>query len=73
VRLIKTIADSASLDNNNPIYQQNLLKLRRLAFQSGGVSGKGLRPIVWKILLEVWPLDPLRWDDQINSNSETYI
>ena len=33
---------------------------------------KGLRPLVWRLLLNYLPLDATEWDDTLRSNHESY-
>lgn len=33
---------------------------------------KGLRPIIWKILLNYLPLDTEKWKDHINKSKDIY-
>ena len=34
---------------------------------------KGLRPLVWRILLNYLPLDATQWDDTLRQNHESYL
>lgn len=49
-----------------------MLKLRQLCFQKDGVNLEGIRPIIWRILLNAWSMDPNKWDDQMETNYKEY-
>mmetsp|Transcript_6830 Transcript_6830/g.11025 ORF Transcript_6830/g.11025 Transcript_6830/m.11025 type:complete len:185 (-) Transcript_6830:724-1278(-) len=50
----------------------NLKKLCQLSFAKGGIPDGGLRPIIWRILLDSLPLDPGQWDAALIKNFDTY-
>ena len=50
----------------------NLTELESLAFMGITDEIKGLRPLVWRILLNYLPLDATQWDDTLRSNHANY-
>lgn len=51
----------------------NMKKLKYLVF-NGGIPDdvNGLRPIIWRIMLGMWPADTSQWVDILRSQRETY-
>lgn len=50
----------------------NIDSLRKLSFTGVPPEVRGLRPMVWKLLLGCLPTDPTTWDDFIRTNFQTY-
>lgn len=50
----------------------NLQELQSLAFNGVSDEVKGLRPIVWRILLNYLPLDAKQWDDVLQQSHASY-
>jgi len=50
----------------------DLKKLQRLAFKGIPDEIKGLRPIVWKVLLNHLPLQTALWEDHLEKSHKTY-
>ena len=46
--------------------------LERLSFNGITDEVKGLRPLIWRILLNYLPEDSSQWDDTLRSNKEAY-
>lgn len=46
--------------------------LESLAFHGITDEVKGLRPLVWRILLNYLPLDASQWDETLRNNHESY-
>jgi hypothetical protein len=48
-------------------------KLRKVVFMSGVPDTvPGLRPIVWRLLLNMWPLETDNWTVVLEQSKETY-
>ena len=47
-------------------------ELENLAFHGITDEIKGLRPLVWRILLNYLPLDATQWDDTLRANHASY-
>ena len=54
---------------NKPIDKADL---QRLAFHGVPDEVKGLRPIVWRILLNYLPLDATKWEDTLRQSHDIY-
>ena len=50
----------------------DLKQLQKLTFQGVPDEIKGLRPLVWRVLLNHLPLDTAHWADTIESSRVTY-
>ena len=46
--------------------------MERLSFNGITDEVKGLRPLIWRILLNYLPEDSSQWDDTLRSNKEAY-
>ena len=46
--------------------------MERLSFNGITDEVKGLRPLIWRILLNYFPEDSSQWDDTLRSNKEAY-
>ena len=46
--------------------------MERLSFNGITDEVKGLRPLIWRILLNYLPEDSSLWDDTLRSNKEAY-
>ena len=47
-------------------------RLQELAFQGITDEVKGLRPLVWRVLLNYLPLERAQWDETLRSQLESY-
>lgn len=47
-------------------------RLKKLAFLGISDEIHGLRPVIWRILLNQWPADTSKWDEILRSQRETY-
>lgn len=52
--------------------QINLDQLRKHSFTGVPTEVRGLRPMVWKLLLGCLPTDPSEWENTIRTNFQTY-
>lgn len=50
----------------------NRAELENLAFNGVTDEVRGLRPIVWRILLNYLPLDATEWDDTLRQSHDNY-
>ena len=55
-----------------PGQQINRSELESLAFHGITDEIKGLRPLVWRLLLNYLPLDATQWDDTLRMNHDNY-
>ena len=56
-----------------PNQKINRKELEELAFKGITDEIKGLRPLVWRILLNYLPLDATQWDDTLRQNHANYL
>lgn len=67
-----------NLQNMNFLLQEldkpsiDLKKVKELSFRGVADEVKILRPIVWKLLLDVYPSDPLEWEGEQEKKYKTY-
>ena len=57
----------------NPHRTINRSELENLAFHGITDEIKGLRPLVWRILLNYLPLEASDWDDTLRQNHASYL
>ncbi len=50
----------------------DIKELRANSFRAAVFEHKGLRPVLWKLLLDCLPLDASRWDGKLESNKAQY-
>lgn len=50
----------------------DLTKLQQIAFSGIPDTIKGLRPLVWRIILNELPLKTAEWESTLNQNFSTY-
>lgn len=49
-----------------------MLQLKQITFNGIPDEIKGLRPLIWRILLNHFPLDTAKWDEHLETSRETY-
>jgi len=50
-----------------------LAELKRLVFKNGVPDTvPGLRPVIWRLLLGMWPLETEEWERALEQTYETY-
>jgi len=47
-------------------------KLQLIAFNGIPDEIKGLRPLVWRVLLNYLPLETDKWEEHLKDNKQTY-
>lgn len=79
------LASAAQQKNNNiPAHAVNLLnclgespvidvkRLKMLSFLGIPDEINGLRPVIWRILLNQWPADTTQWEEILRSQRDMY-
>lgn len=50
----------------------DLKKVKELSFRGVADEVQILRPVVWRLLLDVYPVDPMKWEEEQENKYKSY-